>query len=190
MPYYNLTDLSERYYVEAFLGGHPDVDTLFYMGHGDVDRLYGMDLFWAMIDLANDGYLQGKLCWTMACLSANQLGPDAIKHGAPAYFGHTVEYQAAFPDPSHDYLADWVDYVLSTPKALVSGQTAGEAFDTYKAAIGHYIDMYTEFAQDLTTYPNSNWSLQATQSNLDYAVLLGDTNAKLSSSLAPGPAGS
>jgi len=181
-PFYMLSGLLPgRWYFETFLKMHKDVNALFYLGHGSEDRLYGAEVFWAMLDTKNDDLVQGLICWNMACLSGQQLGPDAIKKGARAWFGHLVLYNGAFPDESHNYTQDWIDYVTLVPKLLVQGMSCGDAFDAYKARLARYLSQYKEFAQNPDRYPNADWIVTTTQSNLEYARLFGDPNAKLSS---------
>jgi hypothetical protein len=172
--------LPGRFYFETYLKTHPNIQAIFYLGHGSEQKLYGSEIFWAMLDTENDSILKDKIVFTMACLSSVELGPDAIKKGCKAYFGHTVLYNAAYSDESHDFLGDWIDYVTHVPKMLAQGATCGSAFAAYKSKLAGYVNMYKTFAEDPAKYGNADWVYTTAKSNLDNAQLLGDLNARIS----------
>lgn len=171
--------LPGRWYFETFLQNHPEVDAIFYLGHGTEKTLVGSEVFWAMLDTENNKILKDKIVWTMACLSAVDLGPDSIKDGCRAWFGHLVLYNAAYSDESHAFMDDWIDYVIHTPKLLAQGLTCGEAFAAYKAKLAGYIARYEEMERDPTKYPNADWVVTTARSNLTEYRLLGDPSARL-----------
>ncbi|GAI05363.1 unnamed protein product [marine sediment metagenome] len=64
----------------------PDVDLFIFYDHGDEDALIGQDEK-PVIDLENAGLLAGKEVFTLACLSAKDLGPAVWRQGG-TYWGY------------------------------------------------------------------------------------------------------
>lgn len=156
-----------------------DIRAIFYMGHGDETSLIGNDIIFRLIKRDwNEQWMKDKIVWTMACLSGLQLGPAAVKAGCRAYFGHRTFYYAAFQESEHDYMADWIDYVTSAPRALMEGKTCKEALQIYKNTCRSYIDLYQKMR---AANPDSGagWYVDHTLDNMDYFELLGDLDATL-----------
>jgi len=66
-----------------------DVDIFAFWDHGNKDMLgsqQGRNP--PLVDLENDKLLKDKETWTMACLSAKELGPDVVKKGGNLYQGY------------------------------------------------------------------------------------------------------
>ncbi|GAI69839.1 unnamed protein product [marine sediment metagenome] len=80
------------------------VELFIFYDHGDEDALIGQDEK-PVIDLENAGLLAGKEVFTLACLSAKELGPEVRSRGG-TYWGYTevvgyttdalAEFQEAF----------------------------------------------------------------------------------------------
>lgn len=63
-------------------------DILVFYDHGDEDCLWGQGGDEAVIDLKNADLLAGKEVFTLACLSAKELGPEVWSKGG-TYWGYT-----------------------------------------------------------------------------------------------------
>jgi len=149
-------------------------DAVFYYGHGNETSLLGTHFLLTMANLLNAGRFKNAIVYTMACLSGVRLGPAAIEQGARAYFGHETYYYAAFPEPEHNYMADWIEYVTEIPRALVNGKTCGEAFNLYKSKCTMFLQKYRT-----SGFENGDWYASTLQKNRDYSRLVGDRNARL-----------
>ena len=73
--------------------------------HGNNDRLVGYDTV-PVIDLLNVSILNGREIYTMACLSAQELGKRAVQSGCKSYWGYTdvVTFDTTHPEIHEDSL--------------------------------------------------------------------------------------
>jgi len=104
----------------------------FHWDHGDRETLYGEwtdNTIVAIVDVSVAGLLRGCIIDTCSCLSAAELGPEAIKKGALAYLGYNeITYVSADEETKR---------VMNTAKiALLDGKTAGEAWQLQHDAYG------------------------------------------------------
>jgi hypothetical protein len=155
-------------------------DFICYFGHGSENALIGediiADLFFgkAMLDLVNAPKVQKpKIIYTMACLSGLELGPFIGKQNI-AYFGHRMEYFAAFDDPTHAYYEDWADYITFIPKQILQGVSCQDALDQYRAKLTGYINNY-----NTNQWAGWDWYVDITAKNRDFMTLFGP-NVQLS----------
>lgn len=75
-----------------------DADVIAYWDHGNVDKLAAQDKS-AMLNLDNAHLLKDKEMWTVACLSSQKLGRDAIAKGAKLYQGYKQPFVLAASSP-------------------------------------------------------------------------------------------
>lgn len=165
--------------VFRMLAQNPDLVS--YFGHGTENALIGSFIFYAMANPSVAPMFQETIVHTMACLSAVELGHAMIHAGSPAYFGADYYLLAAFPEPDHNYLADWKDYMTVIPKSLLDGESTGMAFERYRQRCTEYIQLYT---QNLSEWANADWYIQATQQNRDRYHLIGSQTISLQQRVA------
>jgi hypothetical protein len=151
---------------------------IFYLGHGLEDSWLGNHYFWRLVDLANVGHFKDKVIWNMACLTGKELAPVAIQRGAKAFFGHLTYFYAAFNESYHNFMDDWVDYVLSPVRALLDHKTCGEAMSIYRETVEKYL---VKYAQLKSEFPDEEigWYISSARDNLRYFKLFGDRDATL-----------
>jgi len=85
----SVIELAEADAIRAKVAGElaKGVDLFIFYDHGDEDALIGQDEK-AVIDLENAELLAGKEVFTLACLSAKELGPEVWSKGG-TYWGYT-----------------------------------------------------------------------------------------------------
>lgn len=165
--------------IYQMLAQNPDIVS--YFGHGTENALIGSFIFYAMANPSVAPMFKETIVHTMACLSALELGQAIVQAGSPAYFGADYYLLAAFPEPDHNYLADWQDYMTVIPKSLLGGEPTGVAFERYKRRCSEYIQRYT---QKLSEWANADWYIQATKQNRDRYHLIGSQTISLQQSFA------
>jgi hypothetical protein len=103
--------------------------------HGDVDRLVGNDGA-PCIDLDNASLLDGAEVYTMACLSARELGVEAWRRGCGAYWGYVEEFGFTVDDMEmFEELAG-----LGLLARLLKGMSWAEAKKEVQAKADYMID--------------------------------------------------
>ena len=85
---FDVTDLAEGEAIRAIVEQKltPDIDLYIHYNHGNEDALIGQDKE-AVIDLKNAKLLANKEVYTLACLSAKNLGPEVWRKGGK-YWGY------------------------------------------------------------------------------------------------------
>jgi len=115
-------------------------DIICYFGHGSPDKLWGqlpIALLSPILTLKWADLVEGKIVYTVACLSARELGPATR---ARAYFGSTYYMFVGYPYKGYPYDRDFIDTFLVIPKALASGR------DDYEDMLSEYKDRCMEYA--------------------------------------------
>lgn len=89
---YNIIDLARESATKIELEKriHNSVCLIFY-DHGDLDKLYAQNGS-AAVDKNNLDLFKGRSIYTLACLSAKDLGPEAIRKGVLVYWGFNKTY--------------------------------------------------------------------------------------------------
>jgi len=147
-----------------------------YYGHGSEIRLHGQIPPNFLVDAENVNWLEGKVVFTYACLSARNLGKRAIERGVVTYFGSDEYMYVAFPEFDHDYLADLIDCINTIPKELIKGASAESAYRAYKEKTLSYVELYENRKAD---WPNADWYAMAFRRNAEFYRLLGNPDARL-----------
>ena len=156
---------------------------ILYLGHGVEDALVGDVVSYysgfPFVHKRWSRWLKNTIVFTYACLSGKDLGREAIRNGALAYFGAKDVMFAALNLPEHDYLNDFIDIWSSGVIALLEGKTTGEAYDIIQSRGEEYLAKYEKMMEDKDKYPNADWFYYALRWNLDVYQLLGDENATI-----------
>jgi len=147
-----------------------------YYGHGSKWSLLGQVPPSGLIKRDNVDWFGEKIVFTLACYSAQGLGPLAMRTRTRTYFGSEEVMYCAFPEGEHNYMEDLTHAINAIPKALIEGATCGEAFERYQETMRYYIDLYEEKE---AVWPNADWYAHAFKMNLDYYRLIGDPNLRL-----------
>jgi len=148
-------------------------DLICYFGHGEEFSLIGQHILSAMlggrglIDKRNYKTIKPKIFYTMACLSGIGLGPLFQKNNI-GYFGHMTWYYGAFAEFSHNYVADWNNYITIVPKLLIQGVKPLSAIAKQRRLITGYIDEYEKYK-----YSNWQWHMDTAIKNRDFAQYFG-----------------
>jgi hypothetical protein len=154
----------------------PQSDIIIGMGHGDVDAFTGQnEVILLEVGNYNPDEIKGKIVKLLSCQTGVSLGPDLIANGAKAFLGYTDDYlwvcdSEKIHTPWSDDLADpFLMPVIASINALLDGKTAEEAYqieiDGYRASAEAEED---ELVKSVIEF------------NKDNAILLGDSNAKIS----------
>ncbi len=165
---------------------NPDATVIIYAGHGSPtgacgeEVLFGLDgltiTSCAMQTIDNAGQLKDRIVVALpACETAMQLGPAAVKDGAKAYVGCTVNMFAAWQESDHNYMEDWFNYTLEFYRALIGSLTAGKSVKdavnaglaAYQKRCTYYMNLYKS---NLEVWQNSDYYLVATKQNMQYVV--------------------
>jgi len=153
-----------------------DYDLVIYYGHGKEDKLKGNNIWQSAITKKNIYKLNGTPMSTMACFSAKELGMFAVENNyAPAYIGTITPYYAAWDEKERDFLKDWIDYTTSKDIALMDGKSFGEAFNIFQIRGKNYLRIY----EQNKGYKNFDWYYNATKSNLENTILIGNPDIKI-----------
>jgi hypothetical protein len=163
-----------------------EIETVIYGGHGTEDMLVGEDIITGM--LSKDRLpenLRNKIVVAIpACLSAIDLGPEAIRRGAKAYAGAKDVMYAAYDDEERRYFSDdWVGSHLLLYQTLLDGGTIGEAVKRYQERCRELAEHYRR-----SRLLNGDWHAMAFEHNAAVTEVLGDSNARLANN--PGPSAS
>jgi hypothetical protein len=153
----------------------PHSDVIITVGHGDSDVVTGQDDGDLLkIGQYNDNEIQGKVIYSLSCLSAEDLGPDLINHGAAAFLGWLDDYmwiidESNLMTPWNDKLAaPCMMPVIAGLDALLNGKTVSEVKkiqdDSYSVYAANTDD---ELIKALVEFNQSNF------------VLYGDPQAKI-----------
>ena len=124
--------------LKKALDENPIVVTFFY-DHGNTDVLYGQGGT-RMITPDNAGLFKGGILSTVACLSADTLGPSVISKGGKTFLGYTETLGFTVSDSKID--EGFTDSFNSANKALSDNKTAKEA---YEATRKEYNDAITKW---------------------------------------------
>lgn len=140
-------------------------DMICYYGHGTSDSLVGqlpIGLFQRLVDLSNKGLLDGKVVYTVACLSMRKLG--RLVRGI--YYGSIYYMFVAYPDKDRNYTNDFIDTWLQIPVYLVDhwGDWEG-ALQQYRKRCTMYIKIYE---QNLKKWSNADAYIYCLKNNRDY----------------------
>lgn len=155
----------------------PKYDVIFYGGHGSTDALIGETIVppW-MMDKYLAPIVKDKIVVAVpCCLSASELGPACIRAGAKAYIGAVDSMYAGFGNEDHDYLKDWIDHHMVLYKALLDGETVGEAVSRYRERGQYYIRLY----QANPRWADSDYHIHAFSENIRVITVLGDPTARV-----------
>lgn len=148
-------------------------DLICYFGHGEEFSLIGQHILSAMlggrglVDKKNYQRVKPKIVYTMSCLSGIGLGPLFGKNGI-GYFGHETWYYGAFAELSHNYAADWSNYITYIPKLLIKGVKPLSALAKQRRLITGYVEEYEKFK-----YSNYKWHIDTATKNRDFAHFYG-----------------
>jgi len=153
------------------LFGEPDF--IYYAGHGSLDTLLGNEFFLGLVTPFNANWLRERVTAVMACLSASVLGKQVVEEGGYAYVGATDLLYAAFNELDHNYLDDWLSYMMELPKGIVSNLTLGEALENLKREALSYADTYTGLE-------NGDWYSSTFRHNANVYTVVGNSNLRLS----------
>lgn len=148
-----------------------------YAGHGSTDALIGETIVppW-MMDKYLAPIVKDKIVVAVpCCLSASELGPACIRAGAKAYIGAVDSMYAGFGNEDHDYLKDWIDHHMVLYKALLDGETVGEAVSRYRERGQYYIRLY----QANPRWADSDYHIHAFSENIRVITVLGDPTARV-----------
>lgn len=170
------------------LAQNPDAQVVIYAGHGSPTGVCGEEVLFgidglsittcAMQTVNNAAQLKDRVLIALpACESAQKLGPAAVKNGAKAYVGSTVNMIAAFQESEHNYMKDWFDYTLEFYRTLIGsltvGKTVKQAIDAalvaYQTRCTYYMDLYK---RNLSIWPNADYYYVAVKQNRDYVVAI------------------
>jgi hypothetical protein len=111
--------------VEQFLRQNPKVIYIHY-NHGNTDCHYGSETV-KVVDLKNAVLLSGREVYCMNCLSARELGVEAYKNGALAYWGYVEVF--AF---STEALDEFKEFANAGLKYKLEGHTWEECLKLVK----------------------------------------------------------
>lgn len=152
-----------------------------YFGHGFPQSWVGFEpaamrfpALRVVTEGVNDGLFADCIVHTIACETAQSLGPSMVEKGAITYFGSTEEMFVAGFEENEQYIDDFVDVFTTIPKTLASGHTTGEAYGAYKLKAGAYIAKYR-------LHPNwegVDYYCAHMQKNLNYYEIIGDSSAR------------
>lgn len=156
--------------VEDTLRRRPNLHVVLYYGHGSESSLQGQDLDNPVIDQGNCNLLKGKIVFTIACLSARELGPCACKAGATCYFGYDDYFWVPI-DPSNGAL----DSLQACAERGMIEMCAKAT--TSRVARQRMYDRYTE-EYDVWLAENFDVALCLFW-NREALTLVGDRNARL-----------
>jgi hypothetical protein len=153
----------------------PHSDVIVMVGHGDSDQTTGQnDAALLKIGEYGDDEIQNKVIYALSCLSAEQLGPDLINHGAAAFLGWMDDYlwivdESESMTPWNDKMATpCLMPVIAGLNALLDGKTVSEVKNIQDASYSYYADNTdNELVKALVEFNKSNF------------VVYGDPNAKI-----------
>lgn len=153
----------------------PYSDVIIVVGHGDSDVVTGQnDAAILKVGEYSEVEIRDKVIYCFSCQSADNLGPDLIKHGAAAFMGWTDDYLWLLDETK--LLTPWADEmaapcmmpVVVGLNALLDGKTVSEVRQIQ-------LDSYTDYASNLDDELIKDLVL-FNQSNF---VLYGDANARI-----------
>jgi len=121
---------------------------LFGVGHGNETTFTGQyhdKIFWK----CDSSDLSGRVVYLLSCITAAELGPDAVNKGCRCYIGYDKEFVWGQINSSIDPLEDEVgkafyEPVLELLYKLADGATTGEAF---KASIDKWNEWINYWAR-------------------------------------------
>ncbi len=178
---HNVTTLfaiqAERFFL-WLVSNLKKIDLVIYLGHGGKDTWYGNNLILPMMTVKEAAWMANKLTYTMSCLSGIELGPALIKNGAISYSGNTLPMLAAFPEPEHNYMEDFINVWMEEPKALLKGITAYEA---YLIGVDSWSKLGATYKEHETDWENADWYIEAVEQNRDYHIFLGKKESTVNS---------
>jgi len=111
--------------VEQVLKQNPNVIYIHY-NHGNTDCHYGSETV-KVVDLKNAVLLSGREVYCMNCLSARELGVEAYKNGALAYYGYIEVFSF-----STDALDEFKEFANAGLKYKLEGHTWEECLKLVK----------------------------------------------------------
>jgi len=133
---------------------HPDYNFIFGTGHGS-PSMFTAEYMLPVFTISNVDVLKGKDVFLHSCLTANRLGPEAIRNGAKSYCGYLIEWAWTFtenkeggflyPDPYNDPKAKYFFESANTyPISLLRGKSTRESLELTKDAYNYWIDYLFE----------------------------------------------
>ena len=157
-------------------------ELLLFNGHGDPSTICGHQGQPLIEDGKNSAVLNGKIVHSLTCDSASILGKNSVNsYGTKTFIGYTEKFIGLTDDmsvtaPLKDEIArPFMESAMAVSKALVKGNTAGEAYrksqDMYRYWISYYrAKSESKDASDILLYLGADMEVQ---------VLLGDANASV-----------
>ena len=127
-PEPNITNLLEGEASKSrFREELEDNDILIFFDHGNTDVLIGQNRV-ALLTSSEAHLLNGKKVYTMACLSAKELGKEAFKQGCLEYWGATEPIGFTIDD---QHLFGEV-FVVGAYQRFIEGESIEEVMDQMK----------------------------------------------------------
>jgi len=151
----------------------------FHYDHGSESVQWGQEC--RLVDLSNSGWLKGRICYSMSCSTAHDLGPNSVEKGCITYFGyyepfefwiHKDIYETAFKQS-----ANQVAY------SLIEDKTTKEAYDDTIAEFNKWIQRFKEDPPD--TY--APYVIASLIRDRDLLRLLGSETIRVSEVPEPPP---
>jgi hypothetical protein len=175
---YAYTDLEGANATRAnILGDLSSNDPLFtvLLGHGN-ETTYTAQNYERVFWKSDCGALAGRVVFALSCLTAAELGPDAVAKGCKTYMGYDEVFgwvMERIQDPLADrYARGFFEPVLELLYRLAGGSSAGDA---YRASIdkwNYWIDYWSR-----STDPAAPEVLSWLINDRDHQKLLGDETA-------------
>jgi len=163
----------------TFIIALDDVETSLavYMGHGTPFELLMDNLVSGLgFGVSDTPWLRDKILIALPCCEAGEiLAPRAIDNGCKAVIASIDPYFAAFVEDSHDFMADWIDYILVLYRTLMK-ETIGDSYYAYQEKCTECIELYES---KLDVWPEADWYVNSTLRNRDDTMLFGDPQAKI-----------
>lgn len=151
-----------------------------YMGHGYPNSFVGFEpsaesflKSRLVVEGQNDDLFEGCIVHTIACETAQSLGPSMVKKGATAFFGSTEKMIVGGFEQNKEYVSDFIELFTVIPKILAEGYTTGEAYRAYREMANEMIMKYTNNPD----WPNVDFYRDAMIKNYEYYKLIGDESA-------------
>ena len=116
------------------------------LGHGNETTLTGQGydkVFWT----CDSRELAGRVVYALSCITAAELGPDAVAKGCKTYIGYDKTFgwiMSVIQDPLADpYARSFFEPVLEIVRRLMAGFSAGEAYRASVDKWNEWIDYWS-----------------------------------------------